>query len=495
MEMQILIKLCIFIVFLVFCVISITGLIKHCVVRGRSDALTVVEGKVGGKEGIKVLHSSLTFVIPFIQRSYFLPLTPRIININLNNAISKENIRVAVPCTFSVAVSDNPDDQIRAATYLPALIHDSRQFENFASDIIFGAMRGCIATLSIEEMNSDRLRLQELVTNNVKTELSKVGLRLINVNINDIKDAAGIIENLGKKAESSTRANAEIEIADAERKGQSEVSRLEMEKRKMLAANEQAAVEQENLAQAAIAVSNEDKKRKEAEAKSNNEAAARKVVLQNEADVRKTEAESKASAEIASSNAAKNAAVAKANNEREAFEAQRLAAEAREALNVAEMKAKISPENEKKILEAKAAGEAEGSRLLKEAENKADAIRKVAEAEAEGIKKLIEAAGSPEAVVFLRMQEALPNIITTFAKSIADRKIDNLTVIDSGDGKGLQGLTGQLMNSVPQIMSCLDAIGINTEVLKKKVIPSEEDDEYKETLKKGAKNMRKKNDI
>ena len=71
---------------------------------------------------------------------------------------------------------------------------------NLAKDIIFGQLRLVVATMEIEEINSNRDLFLAAVSNNVEAELKKIGLKLINVNVTDINDDSGYIEALGKEA-------------------------------------------------------------------------------------------------------------------------------------------------------------------------------------------------------------------------------------------------------------------------------------------------------
>jgi flotillin len=82
-----------------------------------------------------------------------------------------------------------------------------------AKEIIFGQMRQVVAAMRIEEINADRDQLIEAITKNISTELEKVGLRLINVNIQDVTDESGYIEALGKEASAKAIADAKIKVA------------------------------------------------------------------------------------------------------------------------------------------------------------------------------------------------------------------------------------------------------------------------------------------
>lgn len=90
---------------------------------------------------------------------------------------------------------------------------------NQASDIILGQLRLVIATLSIEEINQDREKFLDQINSNVNTELNKIGLEVINVNVRDITDESGYIEAIGKKAAAEAINQAKIEVAQQNKLG------------------------------------------------------------------------------------------------------------------------------------------------------------------------------------------------------------------------------------------------------------------------------------
>lgn len=74
-----------------------------------------------------------------------------------------------------------------------------------------------IATMTIEEINSDRDKFLDNISKNVDTELKKIGLKLINVNVTDIRDESGYIEALGKEAAAKAINEAKISVAEQEK--------------------------------------------------------------------------------------------------------------------------------------------------------------------------------------------------------------------------------------------------------------------------------------
>lgn len=138
-------------------------------------------------------------------------------DIDLKGALSKGNIRVAVPSTFTFGISTDPRIMINAAERLLGLSKEDVITQ--ASDIILGQLRLAIATLTIEEINQDREKFLEQINANVNTELNKIGLEIINVNIKDITDESGYIDAIGKKAAAEAINKAKVEVAQQEKLG------------------------------------------------------------------------------------------------------------------------------------------------------------------------------------------------------------------------------------------------------------------------------------
>ena len=161
-----------------------------------SDRILVIYGKTNGGQSSKCMHGGGAFVWPVIQAFEYLDLTPIPIDIPLEGALDKEGNRVNAPSTFTVGISTDPSIMSNAAERLLGL--QLTQIRDLAKDIIFGQMRLVIASLDIETINSDRDLLINKISDYVQNELSKVGLRLINVNIKDITDNSGYLTALGK---------------------------------------------------------------------------------------------------------------------------------------------------------------------------------------------------------------------------------------------------------------------------------------------------------
>lgn len=428
--------------------------------RCPSDKILVVYGSTG-KGSAKCVHGGGTFVWPVIQDYEYLSLTPISIEANLTNALSRQNIRVDVPCRFTVGISTEADSMNNAAERLLGL--SPNDIQDMARDILFGQLRLVIASMSIEELNQDRDAFQENIKKNVEIELKKIGLKLINVNITDIKDESGYIEALGKEAAAKAINEAKVSVAKEEMRGETGKADFQKETRIRTSAANASAVAGENQAKVEIANSDAERREKEAEAQ-------RKAV------------------------AAEKVAEAKALEE--AYAAQRAAELARAERESATQRANIivpqEIEKQRKIIEAQA--EAEQKRV--NAQGEADAIFAKMEAEgkglyeiltkqAQGYDKMIQAAGGDATKAYtLLLLEKLPELVKTQVEAIKGISIDKVTVWDNSGAAGADGKTSTanflsgLYKSVPPLSELFEQAGMNLpEYLGKKEEPKEIEDE------------------
>jgi SPFH domain / Band 7 family. len=234
-----------------------------------SDKIMVIYGKIGSSRdgtpvSCKCIHGGAAFIWPIIQDYEYLDLTPISISVDLENALSRQNIRINVPSRFTVGISTEPGVMQNAAERLLGL--KLNEIQELAKDIIFGQLRLVVATMDIEEINTDRDKFLEAVSRNVETELKKIGLRLINVNVTDITDESGYIEALGREAAAKAINDAKKSVAEKNRDGAIGEANAIRDQRIQVALANSEAIKGENEAQAEIAQSNAVLRERQAEA-------------------------------------------------------------------------------------------------------------------------------------------------------------------------------------------------------------------------------------
>jgi len=402
-------------VFFVFIlIVSFFRRYKRC----PSDRILVVYGKVGKggdaeSRSAKCIHGGAAFIWPVIQDYSFLDLTPFSIEINLTSALSKQNIRVDVPSRFTVGISTEEGVMNNAAERLLGL--SIAEISNLAKDIIFGQLRLVVATMDIEEINSNRDKFLAAVSSNVEAELKKIGLKLINVNVTDITDESGYIEALGKEAAAKAINDAKISVSQKNRDGSIGEAEAMKEQRVEVARANATAVEGENTAKITMANSNADRRQKEAEAE-RLAVAAEKV----------TQAKALEEAYVAE----KNAELVRATRDKASQQADIII-----PAEIDKTRIEIAAEAIAEQTRRQAKGEADAIFVKMEAEGKG--IFEILSKQAEGFQRLMKAAGDDSrSAVMMMIADKLPELVKTQVEAIKNLKIDKITVWDTmGSGK------------------------------------------------------------
>ncbi|HEY1047360.1 MAG TPA: SPFH domain-containing protein [Bacteroidia bacterium] len=453
--------------------------------RCPSDKILVVYGRTGGSSA-KCIHGGGAFIWPVIQDFAYLDLKPISIEANLTNALSRQNIRVDVPCRFTIAISTEEDSMNSAAERLLGLSSD--QIQELAKDILFGQLRLVIATMTIEEINSDRDKFLDNISKNVDTELKKIGLKLINVNVTDIKDESGYIEALGKEAAAKAINEAKISVAEQEKIGETGKALADREKDTQIAETHRdrdvkIAITQKDR-EISIASASKDESIGKAEAERDTR------IKTSEANALAIKGENEAKIAIANSEALRREK--EAESLRIAITAEKVQqAKALEEAYLAEQKAETaraererSTQNANIVIPAEIAkmraiieAQAEAERLREQAKGEADAIFAKMEAEAkglyeiltkqaEGYREVVNAAGGDPTKAFqLLLIEKLPELVKTQVEAVKNIKIDKITVWDSGAGENGQNSTANfvsgMMKTVPPLNDLFNMAGLN----------------------------------
>ena len=432
--------------------IAILSFIANQYKRCPSNKIIVVYGKTGGTKTAKCVHGGGTFIIPLIQDFGVLSLEPMTTDIDLKGALSKGNIRVAVPSTFTFGISTDPSIMINAAERLLGLT--KQDVITQASDIILGQLRLAIATLTIEEINQDREKFLEQINANVNTELNKIGLEIINVNIKDITDESGYIDAIGKKAAAEAINKAKVEVAQQEKLGAVGEASANKEKEVQVA---------EQTAQTFIGKTNADREQRIKTAELEAQA------VEGENISKANIAEYNATLAVKQADAFREGEVAKANAQRDVLLSQKEQEEAK--LKKEEL---ARQEVEKLKVQVQADAEAEKARRI--ALGEADAIKAKYFAEAEGVKAVLEAKAKgyqdlvkisnnrPEIATSFLMIEKIEKIVEKQVDAIKNIKFDKITVWDGGTGTTNGSTTANFMKdlikSLPAMHDLANQAGI-----------------------------------
>lgn len=412
-----------------------------------SDKIMVIYGKVannkdGTARSAKCIHGGASFIVPMFQSYAYLDLTPISISVDLKNALSLQNIRIDVPSRFTVGISTEPIVMQNAAERL--LGRSLTEIKELAQDIIFGQLRLVVATMNIEEINTDRDTFLEKISRCVEGELKKIGLRLINVNVTDITDESGYIAALGKEAAAKAINDAKISVAEADKNGSIGEAQAQRDERIQVAIAESQAITGENRAKAEIADAQALLREKQAEA------------LKRATSAEKIQA---AKALEEAYKAEQEAESVRAAREKATQEADVII-----STEIAKRKLELEAEAQAEQIRRKARGEADAIYAKMEAE--ARGINKMLTAQAEGIGNIVRAAnGDPNKAVTLMIADKLQDIVAAQVEAIKNIKIDKVTVWDGGNGSenrktGTANYISGLLKSLPPLEEIFNMAGM-----------------------------------
>jgi flotillin len=330
------------------------------------------------------------------------------------------------------------------------------QVRDIAKDIILGQLRLVVATMDIEEINSDRDKFLTNVASNVGAELRKIGLQLINVNVTDIQDESGYIEALGKEAAAKAINDARMSVAEKNRDGSIGEANARQDQRVQVSnadalaqvgesEAEAKAIEGANLAAIRISESNAERRQREAEylklATSSEKIQAAKAL--EEAYLAEKEAEQ--------ARAAKEMATAQAN---EIVQAE-----------IAKRKKEIDAEGEAERIRRIARGNADAIFMEKEAEAKG--MLEILNRQAQGFGEIVKATnGNSKDAVLMIIADKLEDLVKTQVEAIKNIKIDKVTVWENGSGSEGEGnatskFVSGLYKSVPPMSDLFNMAGMD----------------------------------
>ena len=423
-------------------VIAVVALMVAGYLKAPPDTAYVISGL--GKK--RILIGKAGWRIPFFERVDKLSLRVMQVDVKTSDAVpTNEFINVSVDGVANIKISSEPDLLQRAAETLLGM----RQNEmiSLVTQVLEGNMREIVGSVGLKEMVQDRQGVAKKITENVVPDMEKLGIEVVNFNIQNFKDGAGTIENMGidnveqiRKNAQIAKANAQRDIAIATAQAQQEANAVKVESEKMIAEqNAELIVQQSEMKVKA------DNKRAEADA-------AYSIQQENQ---RKTIEITKANADIARRE--KEAEMA----EREiAIKERKLDAEIRKQADA--MKYKVEKEAEADLIRRQKEAEAKTYEAIKEAEARkaeAEALRFAMEQEAEGIraKGLAEAEAIEkkaeaqkkmgEASVLEMYLNALPEVVKYVAAPLAQTD----RIVMYGDGNSTK-MVKDVMNSTSQIM-------------------------------------------
>lgn len=434
---------------LIIAVVVLALLILFVLIIGYLKAPPDTAYIISGPFNRRILIGKAGWRFPFFERVDKISLRVMQVDVKTSEAVpTNEFINVNVDGVANIKVSSDPSLLAKAAESLLGMRQE--ELISLVTQVLEGNMREIVGSVGLKEMVQDRQGVAKKITENVVPDMEKLGIEVVNFNIQNFKDNAGTIENMGidnveqiRKNAQIAKANAQRDIAIATARAQEEANAIKVETEKRIAEQDaELAVQQAEMKVRA------DSKRAEADA-------AYSIQQENQ---RKTIEITKANADIA-------------RKEKESELAEKTIALREKELD-AEVKKQADAENYRIAREA----EAELIRRQKEAEAKkaeaealryammqeAEGIRAKGLAEAEAIEKKAEAQKKMgEASVIEMYLNALPEVVKNAATPLTKTE----KIVMYGDGNATK-LVKDVMHSANQVVEGVgESTGIDLKAL------------------------------
>ncbi len=345
-------------------------------------------------------------------------------DVRVEKAYSKEGVPVTIDAVANVKVSGEEDMLARAVERF--LSASSDQIKLIIKETLEGQLRDIIGVMTVEQLYQERQMFVDKVLDQAGEELSKIGVIIDIINIQDIRDERGYLEALGVRRTAEVKRDAAIGEAKAMRdamresetaRREGEVVKAEQERQVAEAQKERDVATEQYRGETFAATSRADQQGPLFEAR------ARQEVVTEQQRVKEREQEA-----------------------RKAVEAARAAAE--EQRYRAEMVVPAEASRQAAILKA----EGEAAAILKIKEAEAKGIKLVLQAEADGLKEKAQAWEMyGEAAKLNLALEALKVVAEKGADALGGIKFDKVVAIDGGAGEG-GGSVARMMTAAPKAL-------------------------------------------
>ncbi len=343
--------------------------------------------------GYRLVKGGTSLRVPFFERVDRMDLTNMVIDVSATNAYSKGGIPLTVQGVANVKIAGHEPVLNNAIERF--LGRNRAELMNIAKANLEGSLRGILSTMTPEQINEDKILFAERLVHEVEGDMTALGLVVDTMKIQNVHDDVHYLDSIGRKRSAEVISTARI--AETRAKSDSVVR------------------EAENL-------------QREVEAQINGQIQLAKADAQR----RLTDATTRRAAVVAEEQSAVAALVAQAQAD---LEVQKARIEQTRLRLMADVIQPAKARSEAAVSQARAAAQP----VIADGQARADALRTLADAWTKA---------GPNARQVMLSQKLQP-IIEALTATIADTKIDKITMIDSGTGGG--NSPAKLMGTLEQI--------------------------------------------
>ncbi len=390
---------------------SVIALLKICLRICKPNEILIISGRTykqpsGREVGYRVVFGGRAFVIPVIEQVEKMDMTTMPIPVEVNNSYAKGGTPLNIQAIANVKVSSNRSIVGNAIERF--LGRNRSEIQRVVRETLEGNLRGVVANLTPEQVNEDRLNFAERIAEDVARDLNKLGLQLDTLKVQSVTDDVDYLSSIGRRQIAKIVRDAEI--AEAVALGEAERIEADCQKRAEMFKSQALTIIQEKT--------NELRK------------------IRAELDQR-----------------------SKSEEERTSAAAKEARARAEQQLQTTRAKLERLRLQADEVLPAEARREAQALQAKGAAANIAENAKAAAQVN-EMLAQVWKETGTDASQIFLLQQVEM---ILQEAAAIPHRvKLENVNVIDNGDGKAIASLANVYPEIVRQFLAQVEAtLGID----------------------------------
>ncbi|MBH24536.1 MAG: flotillin [Myxococcales bacterium] len=184
------------------------------------NEILIISGKTrqnadGTSVGFRVVTGGRVFQIPILETVDRMDARTQPIEIRVTNAYSKGGIPLTVYAMANVKISTDIRKVNNAIERF--LGRNPEEIRRVAKETLEGNLRGVLASLTPEEVNEDRLKFAQALSEEAIEDLGRLGLHLDTLKIQSVFDEVNYLDSIGREQSAIIRKEAEIAESDAKR--------------------------------------------------------------------------------------------------------------------------------------------------------------------------------------------------------------------------------------------------------------------------------------
>ena len=187
------------IVFFAFCaLVVLRNLLYIC---GPNEVLIfsgTTRGLEGKTVGYRIVKGGRSVRIPLLEKVDRVDLTNMIIEVAVTNAYSKGGIPLTVQGVANIKIAGHEPVHNNAIERF--IGYTRKDIVQVAKDSLECNLRGVLSQLTPEQVNEDKIAFAEKLLEEAEHDLSKLGLSLDTLKIQNVSDEKGYLNSIGRKS-------------------------------------------------------------------------------------------------------------------------------------------------------------------------------------------------------------------------------------------------------------------------------------------------------